>query len=50
MKIIDEILLNEVSAQAMGSPRLRMRSTFGRFACQRTIIFTVHCRTSVIGC
>ena len=39
MKIIDEELLNEVSARAKESPRLRMRSTFGRFACQRIIIF-----------
>ena len=37
MKIIDEKLLNEVSTQAKESPRLRMRSTYGRFACQRTI-------------
>ena len=37
MKIIDEELLNEVSSEAKESPRLRMRSTFGRFACQRTI-------------
>ena len=50
MRIIDETLLNEVTMQAKESPRLRMRSTFGRFACQRTITFTVHCRTSVIGC
>ena len=33
MKIIDEQLLKEVSAQAKESPRLRMRSVY-RFACK----------------
>ena len=48
--IIDNDLLDQVSAQAKASPRLRMRSTYGRFACQRTIISTSRWRISVIGC
>lgn len=48
--IIGNDLLDQVSAQAKASPRLRMRSTYGRFACQRTIISISCWRTSVIGC
>ena len=50
MRIIDEELLNEVSSEAKESPRLRMRSTYGRFACQRTITSISRWRISVIGC
>lgn len=50
VRVIDKILLNEVSAQAMESPRLRMRSTLGRFACQRTTIFIrVWMRSAMAG-
>lgn len=33
MKVINEILLDEVTEQAKASPRLRMRSVY-RFACK----------------
>ena len=49
MKIIDEKLLNEVSTQAKESPRLRMRSTYGRFACQRTITSISRWMINAIG-
>ena len=49
MKIINEKLLNEVSTQAKESPRLRMRSTYGRFACQRTITSISRWRISAMA-
>ena len=45
--VIDEQLLNQVSAQAKASPRLRMRSAC-RFACQRIITFISRWRKNVI--
>ncbi len=49
MRIIDEELLNEVSSEAKESPRLRMRSTYGRFACQRTITSISRWMINAIG-
>lgn len=40
--IITKELLDKVSSEAKSSARLRMRSTFGRFACQRTTTYTSH--------
>lgn len=47
--IIDNDLLDQVSAQAKASPRLRMRSAC-RFVCQRIITFISRWRINVIGC
>ncbi len=49
MRIIDEELLNEVCSEAKASPRLRMRSTYGRFACQRTITSISRWMINAIG-
>ena len=38
--IITKDLLDELSSEAKSSARLRMLSTFGRFACQRTTTAT----------
>ena len=40
--IITKELLDELSSEAKSSARQRMRSTFGRFACERTTTFTSH--------
>ena len=40
--IITKDLLDELSSEAKSSARLRMRSTFGRFACHRITTFISH--------